>query len=441
MQHLHPFLSHLSQLRPWIESWLSAGGPTIVFIVTFVEGIPPIGLLSPSHTIVFFAFFLAKIGVLRFDTVLLAALSGMILGDIVGYFLGKRYGFGFLLRLGKMFSIRRGSIEKLKDLVSGHLNKAVFIGKFNPLTRALAPFVVGSSKVSFGRFLLIDILANVSWTALACIIGYVFGASYGVASVYFGRIVIIGCIVALLVVGIYRFISRQFHVFAKYELFVLILNILAICGFASMLQGISGWHHFMLDPDVATNVWFSNLVQYHPALVQLANVASAVLGPMALSIVAVGLSVYFFIRERWRHFCIIIFTLVGGYLLPELLKVIIASPRPTDALVQLNDFSFPSGHATAAAGAFILAVYFFIPFMRMKPWHWLLGAAFFVLMILVGASRLLLSVHWLSDVVAGYSLGIFCATSMILLVRYGGLIWKAIVDFSTYKEQDKEKTA
>ncbi|MDR3558121.1 MAG: DedA family protein, partial [Candidatus Pacebacteria bacterium] len=222
MQHLHPFFLHLSQLQPWIESWLSSGGPIIVFVVTFVEGIPPIGLLAPSHTVVFFAFFLAKIGALRFDSVVVAALGGMILGDVVGYLLGKRYGFSFLLRIGRIFSIRAESVDKLKALVSGHLNKAVFIGKFNPLTRALTPFAVGASKVSFARFFFIDVAANVSWTVLAFIIGYAFGASYAVASMYFGRIAVIGLVLALLVAVVYRFVSSQFHIFAKYELFALI---------------------------------------------------------------------------------------------------------------------------------------------------------------------------------------------------------------------------
>ena len=100
MHHFHSILPHLSQLQPWIESWLSSGGPIVVFIVTLVEGIPPIGLLSPSHTVVFFAFFLAKIGALRFDIVIIAALGGMVIGDIIGYFLGKRYGFFFSFATG-----------------------------------------------------------------------------------------------------------------------------------------------------------------------------------------------------------------------------------------------------------------------------------------------------------------------------------------------------
>ena len=432
MHQFYPFFSHfshLSSLQSWIESWLSTGGPIIVFIVTFVEGIPPIGLLAPSHTIVFFAMFLAKIGALRFDTVIEVAIAGAVLGDIVGYFLGKKYGYAFLGRIGKMFSIKNESIEKVKNLVSGHLNKAVFIGKFNPLTRALAPFAVGASKVSFARFISIDFIANVSWTIFAFVVGYVFGASYTVVAPYFGRIVIIALVVAVLIAIAYRFISRQFHIFAKYELFALVMNILAICGFAAMLQGISGWHHFMLNPDVNVNILFGNIVDAAQWLVPTANFVSAVFGPTVLTVIAVGLSVYFLIKKRWRHFYIIISSTVGIFFLIEFLKNIIGSPRPADALVSLSDFSFPSGHATAIAGALVLVVYFFAPIIRSKSWRWILVVGLFILMLLVGASRLVLGVHWLSDIIAGYSLGIFWTTAMILGVRCGGLIWEALKDW------------
>jgi undecaprenyl-diphosphatase len=353
----------------------------------------------------------------------------MILGDIIGYFLGHKYGYTFLLRLGKIFSIKDESVEKVKNLVSGHLNKAVFIGKFNPLTRSLVPFTVGSSNVSFGRFISIDILANISWTAFAFIVGYVFGASYTVIAPYFGRIIIIALVIAVLIAVAYRLISRQFHIFAKYELFALILNILALCGFAAMLEGISGWHHFMLNPDITVNIWFINLANATQWLVPVSNFISTLLGPTILAVIAIGLSIYFFIKKRWRHFYIILSSLIGGYFLTEFIKNAIGSLRPSDALVHLSDFSFPSGHATAVAGALILVVYFFAPSMRSKSWRWFLVVGLFILALAVGASRLVLGVHWLSDVIAGYSIGIFWTTAMILFVRYGGLIWEAIKDF------------
>jgi membrane protein DedA with SNARE-associated domain len=300
MHIFHPFLFHLSQIEPWIESWLSTSGPIVVFVVAFIEGIPPIGLLAPSNIIILFAAFLAKIGVLNFYTIVTSALIGMTLGDIVGYYMGKKYGYAFLSPIMRIFSVRKESIERLKDLVSGHLGKAVFIGRFNPLTRPFAPFVVGASKVSFTRFIPFDLLAGVSLVALVSAIGYAFGASYGIAAMYLGRIIIVGILLVILFAIAYRFINHQFHVFARYELFAFILNVLGLSGFVLMLQGVSGMQHFMINPDVIVNVWFSNLANVVPWIVSVASYTSIVLGPAVLIAIGALISVYFFV-----HNCII----------------------------------------------------------------------------------------------------------------------------------------
>jgi undecaprenyl-diphosphatase len=204
-----------------------------------------------------------------------------------------------------------------------------------------------------------------------------------------------------------------------------------------MLEAISGWHHFILNPDIAVNIWFSNMANTMQWLVPAGNFISTLLGPTVLAVIAIGLSIYFLIKKRWRHFYIILASLVGGYFITEFIKNAIGSPRPYDALIHLSDFSFPSGHATAVAGALVLVVYFFAPIIRSKSWRWFLVIGLFVLALVVGGSRLILGVHWLSDVIAGYSLGIFWTTATILLVRYGGLIWEAIKDFR--KDFRKEK--
>ena len=426
MHTLHPFFLQLSQLQPWIESWLSTAGPIVVFVVTFIEGIPPIGLLVPSHTIVLFAAFLAKIGVLRFDVVVVAAICGMFLGDCVGYFLGRRFGYAFILPVTRMFSVREKSVEKVKGLVSGHLSKAVFIGKYNPLTRPFTPFIVGASKISMMRFIISDFLCDISLVILVSIVGYAFGASYGLAAMYLGRIIIIGLILAVLVTISYRFINSQFHIFARYELFALILNILALVGFVSMLQGISGMNHFMLGPDIVVNVWSYDLAGTMPWIVGVSSLVSAIFGPVLLSMIVVAVSVYFFVKKRWRYLIITLSSVVGGYAIVDYLKNIIASPRPPDAFVHLTDYSFPSGHAAAAGIALVLGIYFLAPTIKSKSSRWLLVVGLSVIALSVGASRLVLDVHWLSDVIAGYSFGIFWTTLMILIVRYGGLVWKAI---------------
>jgi undecaprenyl-diphosphatase len=421
--HLSPFLPHL---QAWIQTWIKTGGPAIVFLVTFIEGIPPLGLLAPSHTVVLFAAFLAKIGVLQFSAVAIAALSGMIIGDTIGYFMGKHFGYSFLNSVGRIFSIKKDLIEKLKGLIATHLGKTFFIGKFNPLTRALAPFMVGASEISFLKFFTIDVAANVMWTAAAMAVGYAFGASYGAAAAFFGRFIIIALVIVIFVAIVYRFVNKQFHIFARYELLSLIANLLALFGLAAMLQGVSGVDHFMAGPDVATNIWFGTFILSWPSLVTVANFMSNVFGPVILVAAAVGLPIYFFIKKRWRYLFVTIASLGGTYAITEFLKNAIASPRPPDAGLPLTDYSFPSAHAAAAGAILVLAIYFFAPRIQSRHFRQAYIWIVFVLSLLVVVSRLVLGVHWLSDVIAGYSLGILWTTGMILLVRYGELVWRSV---------------
>ena len=435
MHHIPPLLPHLEAIA---ASWLSSVGPAAVFLVTLFEGVPALGFFAPSHTVVLLAAFLAKVGVMNIWWVIAAALSGMTLGDAGGYAMGRRYGYGFLLRLGRMFSIRRQSVEKMKALVAVHLAKSIFVGKFNPLTRSLSPFVVGASKVSFVRFFFINLAANISWTALGIAVGYAFGASYSIASAYLGRIAVVGLIAAVLAVVAYRFVDKQFHIFARYELLSLIANIVALSGFVAMLQGVSGTNGFMVSPDVAVNVWFSNLSASALWLVPLATAISGIFNSIVLAVATLALAGYFLWRHKWRRMLIVIFSAGGGYVLVEWLKAIFASPRPSDALVSLIDFSFPSGHAAAAGIILVLAAYFCLPFFRSRPARGAFAAGAFLVSFFVCLSRLVLGVHWLSDVIAGYSFGIMWATGMILFVRYGGLVWTSVRDFFNPSEEAEE---
>lgn len=107
----------------------------------------------------------------------------------------------------------------------------------------------------------------------------------------------------------------------------------------------------------------------------------------------------------------------GGLLFEFLTKLIIQRPRPMNALISAPGYSFPSGHATMAMIFFALIIYAYKDDLE-KGWR---RNSFIVanimLFLLVGLSRIYLNVHWTSDVIAGWSLGLFWLTLMILLLQ------------------------
>ena len=96
-------------------------------------------------------------------------------------------------------------------------------------------------------------------------------------------------------------------------------------------------------------------------------------------------------------------------LLDSPIKALVNHPRPTSALVQVfateNGSGFPSGHALFAAVFLGLMAYLIITHLHKRSLRVLSFAGFLMLILLVGASRVYLGVHWPSDVLGGYLVG------------------------------------
>lgn len=101
------------------------------------------------------------------------------------------------------------------------------------------------------------------------------------------------------------------------------------------------------------------------------------------------------------------------------LKIVFAVPRPVDptALMTMDSFSFPSGHAAAAATLYGFLVWALFQKHQFDHVRWFLATAFAILIFLIGLSRLYLGVHFFSDVIAGYVVGFVWVAFGVWLAR------------------------
>jgi len=141
------------------------------------------------------------------------------------------------------------------------------------------------------------------------------------------------------------------------------------------------------------------------------------LSPVTLPIFAVLLIIWLIYKKQTAKAILTIVSLGGGFLLETGLKIIIARPRPPIGLVTETDYSFPSGHATLAIIFFALMIYCFKDYFKTKIGRWLYILINILLCLLVGFSRLYLGVHWFSDVIGGYVIGILWLAVVFLLLR------------------------
>ena len=126
-------------------------GYVIIFLVAALEATPVFGLFVPGMIIVMTGGVLARLGILDIGDVIIVAAFGAILGDLIGYILGRKYGVSFLERYGKYFFFKKELFEKTKRLMNNHTGKSLIIGRFNSLTRSFAPFIAGSTNTPFER--------------------------------------------------------------------------------------------------------------------------------------------------------------------------------------------------------------------------------------------------------------------------------------------------
>jgi membrane-associated phospholipid phosphatase len=107
-----------------------------------------------------------------------------------------------------------------------------------------------------------------------------------------------------------------------------------------------------------------------------------------------------------------------GDVVSSLLKNGIARPRPSlEHLVHVNSYSFPSGHAMVGSILYILIAYFLIKEVKSRSSKMIIGVAFGLLLLLIGASRIILQVHYPSDVIGGFALGYVWVNFWIFIYR------------------------
>jgi hypothetical protein len=121
---------------------------------------------------------------------MIAAAVGAVIGDNIGYWIGRRFGRGFLERHGHRIFISRERLEKADAFYRKHGGKTVFLARFVPVARSVGIILAGVSEMPWKRFFLYDIAGAVLWAIGNATLGYLAGASYPTWERYANQIVL-----------------------------------------------------------------------------------------------------------------------------------------------------------------------------------------------------------------------------------------------------------
>jgi membrane-associated phospholipid phosphatase len=129
--------------------------------------------------------------------------------------------------------------------------------------------------------------------------------------------------------------------------------------------------------------------------------------PLLLGICIAAGAIFAYVRGRRRLALFLVLTSIGGGLVDSAVKIAVNRPRPVveEPLAHAFGKSFPSGHAMSSTVTYGALVLVFLP-MIPRAWRWVVVGVTGLLVLAIGASRLLLGVHFVSDVLGGYALGL-----------------------------------
>jgi undecaprenyl-diphosphatase len=193
---------------------------------------------------------------------------------------------------------------------------------------------------------------------------------------------------------------------AKWPIIGLIMFIFGSLLFGGLTYNLYN-HGPLLAWDKAISITLPAIALKSPPFVKVIMDAGYYIGNEVIIVLLILLGFYFIYKRLWHELTLMAIGMTGQALLFLSLTKLIARPRPpTQLWIILKIPGFPSGHAIAVIVFYGLMAYLLAPNMPSTFWKWIVVFAALFLIGLVGFSRIFTGGHYLTDVLAGYAVGI-----------------------------------
>jgi membrane protein DedA with SNARE-associated domain/membrane-associated phospholipid phosphatase len=434
----------LESLLESVAKALGAWTYLLVGFFAFAETGAFIGLIAPGETVMLLGGAVAGQGTINLYVLIALAWTMACAGDITSFFLGRRLGREFLLRHGPRFGFSHERLHQVEDFFSRHGGKTIFIGRFVGFVRAFAPFIAGSSGMRFRQFIPYSVLGCGLWVSATVVIGYIFSKSIDTAIKYAGKgAVVLGALIVVVVGAVWaarylrvaenrreavrrlddhaatrwivalarryetelRFVGNRLTPGGSFGLeFTSLMAVLAVALFVliAYIVVIEGNPGPTPGDETATRVAEAIHCGFMTSFSKFFTFLGSGAFVWPLTVVCAAALAW---RRRWTEVGVLLAGMTLAVIGFHEIKVAIDRPRPGGGLVDTTGSSFPSGHAAHSVIYVWLATTLVV---RLRPGMTraaLVVVAGIVTTALVGLSRVYLSVHYLSDVSAGWALG------------------------------------
>jgi len=400
-------------LGPW--TYLLVGA------LAYLETGAFVGLIAPGETAVLVGGVVAGQGEISVVALIGLVWTCAVAGDLTSYMLGRRLGRSFLVRHGPRLKITERRLEQVEGFFARRGGVTILIGRFIGLVRAIAPFLAGASHMQLRTFLPYDVLGAGLWAATFSLLGYLFWQSLDRVTQWVGRgTFAFGAVVALVVAGIYgrRYVRmprvRAWLEEGRMEIGLEAATLLALASvglftFLGLAELLETRPILPLDAQAFTVLG----AVYTRTTGDVASVLTDV-GSLPVTACAVlATAVWAVRRGHLGEGVMLVLALAATWGAVHIAKAAEDRPRPAASHVDTVGQAYPSGHSAYAIAFIACAVVLARAESRLAARFAVVGIAA-AIAAAVGASRVYLRAHYLSDVVGGFAL----ATAIFAL---GGL--------------------
>jgi membrane-associated protein len=168
----------LTDLSDTLGTWTYA----LVGGLAFLETGAFVGLIAPGETAVVLGGVVAARGGVDLAPMLLIVWLSAAAGDFVSFMLGRKLGRRFLVTRGPRLGITGDRLARVDAFFDRHGPKAILVGRFIGIIRAVAPFLAGSSGMRLRSFLPWSLLGTAAWATAFVVVGYAFEESFSSAA-------------------------------------------------------------------------------------------------------------------------------------------------------------------------------------------------------------------------------------------------------------------
>lgn len=187
-------------------------GYVAIGLTVFVESGLLVGFFLPGDSLLFTAGVLASQNVFNIYILVPLVVAAAILGDTVGYWLGRTLGQRIFIRDDSLF-FRKAYVEKTTAFFERYGKKTIILARFVPVVRTFAPVMAGVAQMRYHTFLTYNVIGGVLWGAGLPFLGFWLGSSFPWVEEYLTYIILAIIAVSFLplVFEVYRYLMEHRH--------------------------------------------------------------------------------------------------------------------------------------------------------------------------------------------------------------------------------------